>query len=96
MPNYKLTKKAAAYLTIEIDGKSYDIPLVNTMKVKEARQLLKVTKMEDSEQVDYLAEFLGRYMGPEIVDEMTFADMFEVFKLWLKANEEAGGLSLGE
>ena len=34
MPNYKLTKKAAAYLTIEIDGKSYDIPLVNTMKVK--------------------------------------------------------------
>ena len=81
---------------VTIDGKSYDIPLVNTMKVKEARQLLKVTKMEDSEQVDYLAEFLGRYMGPEIVDEMTFADMFEVFKLWLKANEEAGGLSLGE
>jgi hypothetical protein len=96
MPTHKLTKKAAAYLTIEIDGKSYNIPLVNTMKVKEARQLLKVTKMEDSDQVDYLTEFLGRYIGDEIVDDMTFADIFEIFKLWLKANEEAGGLSLGE
>jgi len=96
MPNYKLQKKAAAFLTVEIDGKTYDIPLVNSMKVKEARQLLKVTKMEEGDQVDYLADFLGRYMGPEIVDEMTFADMFEIFRLWLKANEEAGGLSLGE
>ena len=96
MPNYKLQKKAAAFLTVEIDGKTYDIPLVNSMKVKEARQLLKVTKMEEEDQVDYLADFLGRYMGPEIVDEMTFADMFEIFRLWLKANEEAGGLSLGE
>lgn len=96
MPNYKLQKKAAAFLTVEIDGKTYDIPLVNSMKVKEARQLLKVTKMEEEDQVDYLADFLGRYMGPEIVDDMTFADMFEIFRLWLKANEEAGGLSLGE
>lgn len=96
MPNYKLQKKAAAFLTVEIDGKTYDIPLVNSMKVKEARQLLKLTKMEETDQVDYLAEFLGRYMGQEIVDEMTFADMFEIFKLWLRGNEEAGGLSLGE
>lgn len=96
MPKYSLEKKDAAFLTLEIDGKTYNIPLVKSMKVKEARQLLKITKMEESDQVDYLAEFLGRYMGEKIVDEMTFADMFEIFKLWLRGNEEAGGLSLGE
>lgn len=97
MPKYSLTKKNAANLTIELgDGKTYNIPLVNSMKVKEARQLLKLERLDEGAQFDYLSEFLARYMGADVVDEMLFADMLEIFNLWMKANEEAGGLTLGE
>jgi len=96
MPKYSLTKKDSAFLTLEIEGKEYNIPLINSMKVKEARTLLKITKLDEGDQFDYLAEFLGRYMGEEIVDNMNFADMIEVFNLWLRGNKEAGGLSVGE
>lgn len=96
MPKYSLTKKDEAYLTLEIEGKSYNIPLANTLKVKEVKRLLKYADMDQTNQVDFLTEFLGQYMGPEIVDDMTVADLFEIFKLWTKANKEAGGLDLGE
>lgn len=98
MPKYPLKKKDAAFLTLEIDGAEYNIPLVSSMKVKEARGLLKLASanMNEAESVDYLMDFLARYMGEEIVDEMLFSDMLEVFHLWMKANDEVGGLSLGE
>lgn len=99
MPKYTLTKKNATYLTLEIDGREYNIPLVTSMKIKEARKLLKIIKMNESqldEMVDELTEFLGKYMGEEIVEEMTFVDMIEVFNLWKSANEQVEGLSMGE
>lgn len=99
MPKYSLKKKDAAFLTLEIDGAEYNIPLVTSMKIKEARKLLKIMKMNEdqiAEMVDELTEFLGKYMGEEFVEDMTFVDMIEVFNLWKKANEQVGGLSLGE
>lgn len=99
MPKYSLKKKDAAFLTLEIDGAEYYIPLVTSMKIKEARKLLKIMKMDEAqidEMVDELTEFLGKYMGKEFVEDMTFVDMIEVFNLWKKANEQVGGLSLGE
>ena len=32
MPKYSLKKKDAAFLTLEIDGAEYNIPLVSSMK----------------------------------------------------------------
>ena len=96
MPKYQLTKKDAAYLTIEIDGKAYNIPLAKTLKVKEVKKLFKYADMDEGSQVEFLTDFLGAYMTQEVVDDMTVADLFEIFTLWSKANEEAGGMSLGE
>ena len=48
------------------------------------------------ELVNEITEFLGKYMGEEIVEEMTFVDLIEVFNFWKLANEQVGGLSLGE
>ena len=99
MPKYSLKKKDAAFLTLAIDGAEYNIPLVTSMKIKEARKLLKIMQMNEdqiAEMVDELTEFLGKYMGEEFVEDMTFVDMIEVFNLWKKANEQVGGLSLGE
>lgn len=96
MPKHSLTKKNEAYLTIEIDGKEYNIPLAKTLKVKEVRQLIKISKLEEMDQYDFMIEFLARYMGEEIVDEMTTGDVIEIFNLWKKANTDAEDLELGE
>ncbi|MBO7529867.1 MAG: hypothetical protein J6T37_08340 [Bacteroidales bacterium] len=96
MPKHSLTKKDEAYLTIEIDGKDYNIPLAKTLKVKEVRQLIKISKVEEMDQYDFMIEFLARYMGEEIVDEMTTGDVIEIFNLWKKANTDAEDLELGE
>ena len=36
MPKYSLTKKDKKYLTLEIEGKTYNLPLAKTLKFKEA------------------------------------------------------------
>lgn len=96
MPNYQLRKKDAAYLTLEIDGKTYNLPLAKTLKIKELRKLMKITKLDQDEQFDAMCDFLGKHMGDEMVDEMIAEDVLEVFTLWKRANEEVDGLTLGE
>lgn len=92
----KLTKKDEAYLNIEIDNKTYKIPLSRSLKIKEVRKLMKTTKLDGSEQFDFMVEFFGRYLGEEIVEELTTGDLIEIINLWKKANEEVEGLDLGE
>lgn len=96
MPKYSLAKKDEAYLTIEINGKTYNIPLANTLKVKKLRKIMKIGKQSEEEQTDFLFDFFGEYLGDEVVDDLTLPDLRELFELWGKANKEAGGLSLGE
>ena len=96
MPKYSLTQKNKSYLTLEIEGKTYNIPLANAMKVKEVRKLMKITKLDDNEQLDLMFDFLSEHMGAEVVDEMLTEDVKEIFELWGKANAQAEGLTLGE
>lgn len=85
MPKYSLTKKDRAFLTLEIEGKTYNLPLVNTLKFKEVRKLTKITKLPEDEMLDTMGDFLEKYMG-DIVNEMTLADVKEIFTIWSKAN----------
>lgn len=97
MPNYSLSKSSGAYLNIEIEKKSYQIPLANSLKLKELRKLIKANKLEsEEEQLDFLMDFFGKYIGEDTIGELTIAQIYELFGLWQKANEEAGGISLGE
>jgi hypothetical protein len=96
MPKYSLTKKDKAYLTIEIEGKNYDIPLANTLTVKEARNLIKLDKKSEDEQVDFIFGFFSKYLGEDVVENLVLGDLYELFTLWGKANAEVGGLTLGE
>ena len=96
MPKYSLTKRDKSYLTIEIDGKTYNIPLATTLKLKEVRKLIKIDQKSEEEQLNFLIDFFGNYLGEEVIDELTIPDIQELFTLWGKANEEAGGPSLGE
>ena len=90
------TKKNKSYSTTEYDEKTYNIPLATTQKLKEVRKFMKLGKKNEEDQLDFLIEFFGNYMGEEVIDEMTIPDIKELFTLWGKANEEAGGPALGE
>ncbi len=96
MPKYSLTKKDKSYLTVEINGKTYNIPLATTLKLKEVRKFMKLGKKPEEEQFDFLIDFFSEYLGADLVEEMTISDINELFSLWTKANETAGGPQLGE
>lgn len=96
MPVNALTKKPGKFLTVEIEEKKYNIPLASSLKVKEIRKLLKLKKLSEDEQFDFMIDFFSKYLGEELVDELTSEDLTELFTLWNKANEQAGGMTTGE
>lgn len=96
MPKYSLTKTDEKYLTIEINGKSYNIPLASSLRLKDLRKIMKAPKLEEAEQLDFLVDFFGKYIGEEVADELTLSQIWELFGFWKEANKEAGGLPLGE
>jgi hypothetical protein len=100
MPNYSFTEKDKRYLTLEINGKDYDLPLAGSMKVKELRKLIHIGKLPEEEQFDLQIDFLGKHLGTELVEEMTQDDITEIYQLWIKASngqlKEDSGRTLGE
>ena len=58
MPKYSLTKKDKSYLTVEINGKTYNIPLATTLKLKEVRKFMKLGKKTEEEQTTSVAEIV--------------------------------------
>ena len=97
MPKYSLTKKDDLYLTLEIGEKTYNLPLAKSMKIKDLRKFMKILKLSSQdEQFDCMCEFLAKFMGDEVVDDMTAGDVLEIFELWKQANQEVDGLKLGE
>ena len=96
MPNYQLTQKDAKYLTLEINGTNYNIPLASTLKNKDVRKIMNIMKLPQIEQYGQICDFLAQYMTAELVDDLTMADTFEIFNVWVKANNTADGISLGE
>ena len=93
MPKYSLTKKDKAFLTLEIEGENYNLPLASTLKFGEVRKLMKITKLPEDEMVDEMGNFLEKYMG-DIVNELLLEDVQEIFALWTKAS--GGGIATGE
>lgn len=96
MPNYQLTQKDAKYLTLEINGTNYNIPLASTLKNKDVRKIMNIMQLQQVEQYGQICDFLAQYMTAELVDDLTMADTFEIFNVWVKANNTADGISLGE
>lgn len=97
MPNYQLTQKDAKYLTIEINGTNYNIPLASTLKNRDVLRIMNIMKLPEIDQYSDICDFLAQYLGEELVkDGLTMADTFEIFNVWVQANKSADGVSLGE
>lgn len=100
MPKYSYIEKDRRYLTLEINGKSYDLPLAGSMKLKELRKLAHIQKLDEGDQFDLMYKFLADYMGTEVVDELSQDGAKEIFAMWTSASngtfKEDNGRTLGE
>lgn len=98
MPKYTLPNHVDdGYMTVELtNGKTINIPLCKRLKVKKIRKLLKLNKLSGDEQMEAIIDFFGDYIGEELLDEMEFETLSDIYELWLKANSDADGLTMGE
>lgn len=88
-PKNVLTRSSRKYLTIEIDGREYNIPTINSMKVKEVRRFMKMRKMPEEDQYEYMCEFFAQYLGDNLVDDMLNDDIQELMGMWKAAGEQS-------
>lgn len=77
-------------LEITIGEKNYMMPLAGSMPLK---TLKKLTKDAD---VDVILEVLNAYIPEEITDELTVADVKQIFEAWGAASKEVSGIELGK
>lgn len=82
-----LNRKKAECLQVNIEGKSYMIPLGTSLKRKELAKL--------SSEAEIL-KFFEKYLGKELMDDLTVGEIKEIVTAWAKATQETSDLSLGE
>lgn len=88
MPNeLTLNRTELEALKVTIDGKVYNIPLGTSLKRKE---LAKLNKQ------DAVMEFFEKYLGRELMDDLTIGEIKTIITAWSKATEEASGVELGK
>ena len=78
--------------TVEIEGKKYKIP--NAKKLK--RSDLKLLNSIENGNTDVLFDFLGKYIGQDVADELTIAELEAVYMAWSQFIKDSQGASLGE
>lgn len=98
MPKYKLPNHVDdEYMSVELtNGMIIQIPLVKKLKIKKIRKLLKIEKLPEEEQMEVIIDFFSDYIGEEIIDEMEYETLSDIYQLWLQANGVADGLTMGE
>ena len=87
MPELTLNRKETEVLVVNIEGKSYSIPLGTSLKRK---QLAKLNKEDE------VMKFFEEYLGKDVMDDLTIGEIKEIITAWSKATEEASGVKLGE
>lgn len=95
MPNVFILKDHLPKIedfTVEIEGKKYKIP--NAKKLK--RGDLKLLNSIESGNTDVLYDFLGKYIGQDVADELTIAELEAIYMAWSQFIKDSQGASLGE
>ena len=87
MPEFTLNRKKTEVLKVNIEGKTYSIPLGTSLKRKE---------LKDLANEDAAMEFLEKYLTKEVMDDLNIGELKQIIDAWSKATEEASGESLGK
>lgn len=88
MPNeLTLNRKEVECLKVNIEDKSYMIPLGTSLKRKE------LAKMDKEEEV---MKFFEKHLGKELMDDLSIGELKQIIEAWSKATQDASGQKLGE
>lgn len=87
MPELTLNRKEIEVLTVNIEGKSYNIPLGTSLKRSEIAQL----KTEDA-----VMAFFEKHLGKEVMDDLSIGELKQIATAWSDATQKSSGVTLGE
>lgn len=87
MPELNLNRKEVEVLKVNIEDKSYSIPLGTSLKRKDIAKL----KSEDE-----VMKFFEKYLGKELMEDLTIGEIKAIITAWSEATEQASGVKLGE
>lgn len=87
MPELTLNRKELEVLKVNIEDKSYSIPLGTSLKRSELAKL----KTEDE-----VMKFFEKYLGKELMDDLSIGEIKQIIDAWSEATKKSGGVTLGE
>ena len=87
MPELTLNRKELEVLKVNIEDKSYSIPLGTSLKRSELAKL----KTEDE-----VMKFFEKYLGKELMYDLSIGEIKQIIDAWSEATKKAGGVTLGE
>lgn len=87
MPELNLNRNEVEVLKVNIGEKSYSIPLGTSLRRKELANL----KTEDE-----VMKFFEKYLGKELMDDLTIGEIKTIVTAWSEATQKSGGTPLGE
>lgn len=87
MPELTLNRNEVEVLKVNIEDKSYSIPLGTSLKRKE------LAKLKKEEEV---LKFFAKHIGAELWDDLTIGEQKAIINAWSEATQKEGGFTLGE
>lgn len=77
-------------IKVKIEGKEYSIPLATSLKVKEVKALIKLTKKDQDEQLDGFIEFFKKYIPEQVIEDLPMSALNQLINAWSAANGDLG------
>ena len=87
MSEFTLRRREAKTLKVNIDDKSYTIPLAGSMKPKDVAKLA---------TVEATLDFMKSYIPAEVIDDLTQDEYNDLVRAWGEASKTAAGIKPGE
>lgn len=87
MPELTLNRKEVEVLKVNIEDKTYSIPLGTSLKRAE------LAKLKSEEEV---MKFFEKYLGKELMEDLSIGEIKQIIDAWSEATKKSGGVTLGE
>lgn len=87
MPELTLNRKEVEVLKVNIEDKTYSIPLGTSLKRAELAKL----KTEDE-----VMKFFEKYLGKKLMEDLSIGEIKQIIDAWSEATKKSGGVTLGE
>ena len=77
-------------LVVKIFEKEYQIPLASSLKVKEVKAIMALTKLEDDEKLNGFIDFFKNYIPEDVIEELPMSSLTQLMNAW------SGSSNLGD